>query len=216
MATLGELTKISDAFDNTYDPREFKRGEIYYVDLDDIGYTNKHISSKSRPALIIQNDRGNSVSQTLIVALITSADKKDYPFQYKFSLNGRQSIIMLEQIFSLDKFRVTDKYGELTPVQMREVEKRIMYSLELNKFSLDNVKDIDVLSVVEKKTKISTTVYFEFTIIFTDNQNQILNISLDKLKLFDKSITKETDFSTLKKTFDCCKGLNWLVNNCEN
>jgi len=123
---------------------------------------------------------------------------------------------MLEQIFSLDKFRVTDKYGELTPVQMREVEKRIMYSLELNKFSLDNVKDIDVLSVVEKKTKISTTVYFEFTIIFTDNQNQILNISLDKLKLFDKSITKETDFSTLKKTFDCCKGLNWLVNNCEN
>lgn len=216
MATLGELTKISDAFDNTYDPREFKRGEIYYVDLDDIGYSNRHISTKSRPALIIQNNRGNSISQTLIVALITSADKKDYPFQYKFLLNGRQSTLMGEQLMTLDKFRVGEKYGELTPIQMREVEKRLMYSLEINKFSLDNVKDIDVLSVVEKKTKVSTTVYFEFVLMFTDNQSQILSISLDKLKLFDKTITKETDFSALKKTFDCCRGLNWLVNNCEN
>ena len=90
-----------------------------------------------------------------------------------------------------------------------------MFSLQLNRFSLENVQDIEINSIITKKTKLEETIYFEIEIKFAYNQTKIINIKLENLKKFNKNITKDIDFIELKNMLDCCKGLNWLVNNNE-
>lgn len=211
-----DFKEIISSDNNTeYDDREIKRGEIYFIDLDNIGYISKHILAKTRPALVIQNDVGNARGQTVIVALLTTTNKKPYPFQYHITLNNRESVILFEQIMSIEKGRIMDKIGELTYQQMKEAEEKLMFSLQLNRFSLENVQDIEINSIITKKTKFEETIYFEIEIKFAYNQTKIINIKLENLKKFNKNITKDIDFIELKNMLDCCKGLNWLVNNNE-
>jgi mRNA interferase MazF len=216
MARIAESTNIADALDTTaYDDRIIKRGEIYYVDLEDTAYGTRYLQTKTRPALIIQNDIGNDRSATVIVALITSKFKKPYPFQYRFTLDGRESVLLGEQLMTLDKFRVLEKFGELSYQQMQEAEKAIMYSLQLNRLSLENVQDINVTSMITEKTRTQTTIYFTIIINFTNNQYKEIKVSLNKLQTYDSTITQNIDFDELKKKLDCCRGLNWLTNNNE-
>lgn len=215
MSTLGEITNLSDAFDVEYDNRTIKRGEIYYVDLEDIGYGLRHIQTKTRPALIIQNDIGNLHSDNVIVALITSVRKKDYPFQCSFTLNGRNSVIMFEQIMTLDKFRIKERAGELTYQQMKEAEQKLMYSLQLNRLSFNNIVDFEVVSVIMKKTRTDESVYFEIAIYFEYENNTYVNISLEKLQQFNDAITEDTNFDTIKKLLDNCQGLHWIFTDNE-
>lgn len=217
LSRVSELVKnvsdITDAFDSPdYDQRDFRRGEVYYIDLEDTGYGTRYLQTKTRPGLIIQNDVGNQKGATLIVALMTTKSKKPYPFQYKVDLNSRESTILFEQLFTIDKFRVLDKLGELTYQQMKEADQALMHSLALNRLGLENVVNIDVTSRVIEKTKIATTIYFTINIHFTYTEKEV-KISLDKLKIFDKTIDEEIDFDLLKSKLDCCRGLNWLVNN---
>ena len=216
MSTIGNSTNISEALvEEEYDNREFKRGEIYFVNLEDMGYGSRYIQMKTRPALIIQNDVGNSHSQTMIIALLTTSDKKPYPFQYHFPLNGRISVIMFEQIMTVDKFRMLNRCGALNHEQMKDAEEKLMYSLQLNRMSLENIIDFDIMSVNSKTTNFGNVTYFEIVIHFLNNQDRIINISLDKLQEYNKVVTKSIKFIKLKKLLDCCKGLNWLVNNNE-
>lgn len=215
MATIGQTAKnIADlANDNYYDDRVFKRGDIYYLDLEDIGYGSKYVQTKTRPALIIQNDVGNLHSGTLIVALLTTSFKKPYPFQYCFSLNGRDSVIMFEQVMTVDKFRMLEKCGELSFQQMKDAEEKLMYSLQLNRMSLENIVDFDVISVVSEKNRNDEIIYFKFEVKFENNLKSIINIELNKLREFDPTIGRDTDFDELKEIFDCCRGLHWLARN---
>lgn len=213
MSTIGQTAKnLADlANDNYYDDRVFKRGEIYYLDLEDIGYGSKYVQTKTRPALIIQNDVGNIHSGTLIVALLTSSSKKPYPFQYPFKLNDRESVVMFEQIMTVDKFRILEKCGELTSQQMKESDEKLMYSLQLNRLSLENILDFDVLGVVSEKTRMGELCYYKIEIRFENNQKILIYIDLQKLQEFNANISKDTDFDDLKKLLDCCKGLHWLA-----
>ena len=215
MATLGNTSNLSEAFDHTYDTREIKRGEIYYVDLEDINYTNTHVAGKTRPAIVISNNIGNARSDTAIVALLTTQRKKEYKFQYTFMLNSRESVVMCEQLMTLDDYRLKDKISELTNQQMKELEQALMYELQLNKLSLENIVDFDIVSLTTRKTRLSEETYFEAKIEYEGNQFQIINISLDKLKAFDSKITKDTEFTDIKKRLDNCAGLHWLVTNNE-
>jgi mRNA-degrading endonuclease toxin of MazEF toxin-antitoxin module len=221
MTKIGEIISISDSkeikskFDVAYDTREFHRGEIYFIDLEELDYLSEHIMSKSRPGLIIQNDIGNQRGEILIVALLTSGYRKDYPFQYKAQINGRESVIMFDQIMSIDKSRVMGKLGELMPAQMREADKRLMYSLALNPLSFSNVIDFDIVSRVSKKTKSTEYTYFEISLSLKEGTPIFVNISLEKLKYFKPEISYNTDFSDLKKMLDSCKGLHWIAENAE-
>lgn len=154
-------------------------------------------------------------SDIVTVALITSAEKRDYKFQYKFILNGKNSIVMCEQLHSLDQWRLQNKIGELTSEQMKQLETALMYELDLNKLSLENIVNFDIISLTTRKTRTDEQTYFEAKIEYEGHQFQIVNISLDKLKKFDSKITKDTEFSEIKKTIDCCSGLHWLVTNNE-
>jgi mRNA interferase MazF len=213
LTNIETLVADKTTIERDYDDRSFKRGEIYYLDMEDINAITKHVSHKNRPAIIISNDTGNTYSSTVIVALLTSAPKKEYPFQYKFTINNRESTIMFEQILTVDKSRILEKYGEITPQQMREAEQRLMNSLALNRFSLENILDIDVMNMVTKKSKRSEETYFEIIITFQNNQTSLVNVTLDDLKQYNPTISRSTDLNELRRMLDCCKGLSFIVNH---
>lgn len=109
---------------------EIKRGEIYWADFSPtVGSEQLGV----RPALIIQNNIGNKFSKTVIVAIITKQNKNDLPTHVtlekeKYSLDY-DSVVMLEQIRTIDKYRIGEKISVLDPEKMVEVEKKIMISL---------------------------------------------------------------------------------------
>ena len=111
-----------------------KRGDIYYADLSPV------IGSEQggmRPVLIVQNDTGNRHSPTVIAAAITSkTDKARLPTHIELNAHSvglsRNSVILLEQIRTLDKSRLREKMGKLDKDTMNAVDNAIMVSFGLN------------------------------------------------------------------------------------
>ena len=110
-----------------------KRGDIFYADLSPV------IGSEQggiRPVIIMQNDIGNRYSPTVIVAAITSQiNKAKLPTHVEISsveygLN-RDSVVLLEQIRTLDKKRLKEKIGHMTDSDMQKVNKALLISLSL-------------------------------------------------------------------------------------
>ena len=109
---------------------EVRRGNIYYADLS--GATGSE-QDGIRPVLIIQNDTGNKFSPTVIVAAITSKEKRsDLPTHVYLSVEfglRESSIVMLEQIRTLDKSRLGRYVGSIDDKTMQSVEKALTISL---------------------------------------------------------------------------------------
>lgn len=110
-----------------------KRGEIYWVDWDK-GKGSEQ--SGSRPALIIQNDTGNEVSPNTIIASLTTAPNKPYPFLVSFTAKesglNSNGAIDLASIMTISKARLGKKCGQLGKQKMDEVDMAIKVSLGLN------------------------------------------------------------------------------------
>lgn len=107
-----------------------KKGEIYYANLlPSIGSEQQG----TRPALIIQNDVGNEHSNTVIVAMITGKAKKPLPTHV--SINNTEcglpenSVVMLEQIQTLDKQRLGTFIGRVSADVMNRIDKAALCSL---------------------------------------------------------------------------------------
>ena len=102
----------------------YKRGDVYWADLNPFFGSEQ---GGTRPVLVLQNDAGNFFSPTLIVAPMSSqVDKRtDLPTHIVLAqvrgLDG-PSLIMLEQLKTIDKRRVRSYAGKLTKEQMAEVE----------------------------------------------------------------------------------------------
>ena len=113
-------------------PREVKRGEIYWVDWSP-GRGSEQ--SGVRPALIIQNDAGNRHSPNTIVASLTTAPNKPYPFLVELTAQesglDKDAAVDLASIITVSKTRLGDKCGELSQAKMAEVDKAIKVSLAL-------------------------------------------------------------------------------------
>ena len=111
-----------------------RRGDIYYADLRPV------IGSEQggiRPVLIIQNDIGNKHSPTVICAAITSKmNKAKLPTHIELSCSeydmDKDSVILLEQLRTIDKKRLKDKICHLDEKIMKRVNKALLISLELN------------------------------------------------------------------------------------
>ena len=110
-----------------------KRGDIYYADLSPVVGSEQ---GGLRPVLIIQNDVGNRYSPTVIAAAITSKmDKTKLPthidvYAEKVGL-AKNSVILLEQVRTLDKRRLKEKMGHLDESVMYEIDNAIAVSLGL-------------------------------------------------------------------------------------
>ena len=92
-----------------------KRGDIYYADLSPVVGSEQ---GGIRPVLIIQNDVGNKYSPTVIAAAITSRiNKAKMPTHIELSANeyglNKDSVILLEQIRTIDKRRLREKIGKI-------------------------------------------------------------------------------------------------------
>ena len=111
-----------------------RRGDIYYADLSPVVGSEQ---GGVRPVLIIQNDTGNRYSPTVIAAAITSQTGKarlpthiDLPVNESCGLS-RNSIILLEQVRTLDKKRLREKMGRVEDDIMQQVDAAIAVSFGL-------------------------------------------------------------------------------------
>ena len=112
----------------------FLRGEIYFADLD------PHYGSEQggkRPVIVIQNNTGNKFAPTVIVAAVTSkvSKKPNQPTHVLIEQNpafSRPSVVLLEQIFTIDKSRIQRFLGHTTRNEMHQINEALMSSLDLN------------------------------------------------------------------------------------
>lgn len=113
--------------------RKIKRGDIYYANLNPV------IGSEQggmRPVLIISNDIGNKHSPTVIIAAITSRahTKAKLPTHISvkdFESLDKDSIVLLEQIRTVDKQRLQDFVGTIPELSMARVDKALAISISL-------------------------------------------------------------------------------------
>ncbi len=110
-----------------------KRGEIYYADLSPVVGSEQ---GGIRPVLIVQNDVGNKFSPTVIAAAITSQKEKSrLPTHIELQSTGcglsRDSVVLLEQIRTIDKRRLKEKMGQLDTGSMGEINRALSISFGL-------------------------------------------------------------------------------------
>lgn len=111
-----------------------KRGDVFYADLRPVVGSEQ---GGIRPVLIIQNDVGNKHSPTVICAAITSKmNKAKLPTHIELSSKKydmvKDSVILLEQLRTIDKQRLKDKVCHLDSEIMKKVEDALFVSLDLN------------------------------------------------------------------------------------
>ena len=111
-----------------------RRGDIFYADLSPVVGSEQ---GGTRPVLIVQNDTGNKHSPTVIAAAITSQTGKARLPTHINILGGsvglsKDSVILLEQIRTLDKRRLREKMGHLDEEMMQRVNSAISISFGLN------------------------------------------------------------------------------------
>ncbi|CAI6024192.1 Endoribonuclease MazF [Paenibacillus sp. JJ-100] len=109
-----------------------RRGDIYKIQYGDGEGSEQQ---GYRPGLIIQNDVGNKYSTTVVVAAISDAkDKRLMPTHFPIgTVSGlcKPSVVMFEQLRTIDKSRLDKKVGMLTPEQLKRAEIPLMISLGL-------------------------------------------------------------------------------------
>ncbi len=113
-----------------------KRGDIYYADLSPVVGSEQ---GGIRPVLIIQNDVGNKYSPTVIAAAITSQiNKAKMPTHIELSASEyglyKDSVILLEQIRTIDKKRLREKVAHLDKKLMQNVNDALAVSFGLGNF----------------------------------------------------------------------------------
>lgn len=111
-----------------------KRGDIYYADLSPVVGSEQ---GGVRPVLIIQNDVGNKYSPTVIATAITSQiNKAKMPTHIEIDANeyglSKNSVVLAEQIRTIDKKRLKEKIGHLDDKLMYKVNQALEVSFGLN------------------------------------------------------------------------------------
>lgn len=107
-----------------------KRGEIYYADLSPVVGSEQ---GGVRPVIVLQNDIGNKYSPTIIAAAITSQmTKAKLPTHIELDANmglPKDSVVLLEQIRTLDKRRLKEKICDVSQVKMAQIDEALLISL---------------------------------------------------------------------------------------
>lgn len=111
--------------------QEIKRGDIYYADLSPVVGSEQ---GGTRPVLIVQNNVGNKYSPTVIVSAITSQlSKAKIPTHIELPANvynlPKDSVILCEQIRTIDKRRLGQKVTSLDEQKIKEVNKALFISI---------------------------------------------------------------------------------------
>ena len=119
----------------TYRKEDIRRGDIYYADLRPVVGSEQ---GGIRPVVILQNNVGNRHSPTVIAAAITSRKGK-HKLPTHVNLDApvpglyRDSIILLEQLRTIDKKRLSDRLGQISAKDMHQIEYAMNISLGMKK-----------------------------------------------------------------------------------
>ncbi|MCH5186931.1 MAG: type II toxin-antitoxin system PemK/MazF family toxin [Oscillospiraceae bacterium] len=119
-----------------------KRGDIFYADLSPVVGSEQ---GGIRPVLVVQNDVGNKYSPTVIAAAITSRiNKAKLPTHIEIEAADyglqKDSVVLLEQIRTIDKKRLREKIGRLDEIQMIKVNDAISISFGLSQGEPNHVR----------------------------------------------------------------------------
>lgn len=111
-----------------------KRGDIFYADLSPVVGSEQ---GGVRPVLIVQNNIGNKFSPTVIAAAITSQKTKaNLPTHINLMADtsglSKDSVVLLEQVRTLDKKRLKEKMGYVNSVSMDKIDEALSISFGLN------------------------------------------------------------------------------------
>lgn len=113
--------------------KTIKRGDIYYADLSPAVGSEQ---GGTRPVLIVQNNVGNKHSPTVIVAVLTSKSKRKLPTHIIINSGegnlAMDSTVLLEQLRTIDKFRLQKYVGSVSQKVMDQVDRAMLISLGLN------------------------------------------------------------------------------------
>lgn len=115
--------------------RKITRGDLYYANLDPVIGSEQ---SGYRPVVIIQNNTGNRFSNTVIVAAVTSkpdvkAKLPTHCYIQAGDVLDVPSVILLEQLRTLDKSRLSRYIGKLNPTYMEKIDRALIISVGLTK-----------------------------------------------------------------------------------
>lgn len=110
-----------------------KRGDVIVVDLELVKGSEQ---GKTRPCLVIQNDKGNAFSPNTIIVAITSKNDKEYPFMVHVQMGEgglpKESTILCNQIRTISiHHRVAKKLGSFKPATMQKINEALKVSLGL-------------------------------------------------------------------------------------
>ena len=104
-----------------------KRGEIYFANLNPVVGSEQ---GGVRPVLILQNDTGNKYSPTTIVAAVRLPTH--VPLAAREGPLDKDSVVLLEQVRTIDKTRLKEKIGKLSPEELAQVQDALKLSLGFN------------------------------------------------------------------------------------
>ena len=132
---LGKNKVVTNFAFSESDSLNIKRGDIYYADLSPVVGSEQ---GGVRPVLIVQNDIGNKYSPTVIAAAITSQQfKTKLPTHISVDAAvcglSKDSVVLLEQIRTLDKQRLKEKMGNLPETDMSRINDALSVSIGLDK-----------------------------------------------------------------------------------
>lgn len=121
---------------------DIHRGEVFYADLSPVVGSEQ---GGVRPVLIVQNEVGNRHSPTVIAAAITSKlDKSKLPTHIGIRAEttglAKDSIVLLEQIRTIDKQRLRERAGQITPEDQQRVDEALDVSLGLHLAAEQNIQ----------------------------------------------------------------------------
>jgi mRNA interferase MazF len=109
--------------------RLIRRGDIYWVDLPD---SNGREIKDTHPALVVSNDRQNNASPLIVIIPITSLKEGDKAFSFQVPITlEKKSVILVDQIRTLDRDKFLGKIGKIDDGLMEEVERKVHFVLAL-------------------------------------------------------------------------------------
>jgi|SRR5271163_3273195 len=106
-----------------------RRGDIYWVDLPD---SNGREIKDTHPALVVSNDRQNNASPLIVIIPITSLKAGDEVFYFQVPITlEKKSVILVDQIRTIDRDKFKDKISKIDDGLMEEVERKTHFVLSL-------------------------------------------------------------------------------------
>lgn len=111
---------------------QIRRGDIFYANLEPVVGSEQ---GGVRPVVVIQNNTGNQFSSTVIVASITARKKVRMPTHvqvYGIAFLKQDSVVLLEQIRTIDRKRFLKYIGRITPMTQRKIDKALAISVGID------------------------------------------------------------------------------------